>query len=209
MTAKSAGCWRRPSATGQSGGRACGPRRTAIPERPAPGAYARPRPPGCAPAGARSPAPGHSSPDVGQRAHHLHVDRRGQAEIENLAHDIGRLEEEGQIRKLAVQQVPQARGRSPTWSRARPARSETRISPSNGPSVALSLIARFKPEYGSPMLSRMSVSSCDGMTLADASSPPRRSSARFPRCGCRRARGRAAGSGRRPPAGRSPGPGRD
>ena len=40
---------------------------------------------------------------VGERADHLHVDGRGQSEIEDLAHDIGRLEEEGEVGKLAVQ----------------------------------------------------------------------------------------------------------
>ena len=42
---------------------------------------------------------------VRQRPHHLEVNRRGQPEVERLPHDVGRLEEKCELRKL----LPQAR----------------------------------------------------------------------------------------------------
>ena len=43
-------------------------------------------------------------------AHHLHVDGRGQPEVENLVGDVGGLEEEGDIRKLSVEPFAQPVG---------------------------------------------------------------------------------------------------
>ncbi len=40
---------------------------------------------------------------VGEWSDHLHVDGRGQPEVEDLAHDIGGLEEERQVGVLALQ----------------------------------------------------------------------------------------------------------
>ena len=81
-----------------------------------------------------------------ERSDHLHVDRRGQSEVENLADDVGGLEEEVEVGKLAVQARAQLADIIASVGRGRPARSETRMSPSKGPMVAVSLMARLRPE---------------------------------------------------------------
>ena len=83
---------------------------------------------------------------VRERSDDLDVDRRGESEIENLADDIGGLEEEGQVRVVVIEAGAQLADVVRRWTRDRPARSETRISPSNGPMVAVSLMAMFRPE---------------------------------------------------------------
>ena len=75
---------------------------------------------------------------IGQRPDHLHVDGGGQAEIQDLAHDIGRLKEKGQVGKLAVQALAQLADVVPGGGVVS-GFSETRISPSNEPMVAVSL----------------------------------------------------------------------
>ena len=46
----------------------------------------------------------------GIAAHHLHIDRRGQAEIQNLVGDVGGFEEDGDIGEFLVQALAQAIG---------------------------------------------------------------------------------------------------
>ena len=55
---------------------------------------------------------------VGQRPDHLHVDGRGQAEIQDLADDIGRLEEERQVGDTRGSGACAACGCNPRWRRA-------------------------------------------------------------------------------------------
>ena len=43
-------------------------------------------------------------------AHHLQIDRRGQAEVQDLVGDIGRLEEKRDLRKFLVQVLAQLDG---------------------------------------------------------------------------------------------------
>ena len=49
--------------------------------------------------------------------HHLHVDRRGEADVQHLVHHVGRLEEERDARELLRAARAAACARSPTWSR--------------------------------------------------------------------------------------------
>ena len=78
-------------------------------------------------------------------ADHLNVDRRRQAEIQNLADDVRRLVKENEIRKalrqLAAQGADIIKGRSADDPRS----SETKMSPSAGPIVAETLKARLTP----------------------------------------------------------------
>ena len=53
------------------------------------------------------------------RAGHLNVDGRGQAEVQNLADDVGRQEIERHARKLARQALGAARERSRRWADGR------------------------------------------------------------------------------------------
>ena len=82
------------------------------------------------------------------------VDRRRLTEIQHLIDDVGRLEKELQLRKTLRQLAPQLRDHELAVGVCF-GFSETRISPSIGPTVAESLNAIFMPLYGRPMLSRM------------------------------------------------------
>ena len=94
---------------------------------------------------------------------HLDVNRSRKSEIQNLPHDIRRLEEEAQRRVIVANQLltqgPDIIDVGPLRSGLR----ETRISPSNCPTVAVSLIAMLHPPEGRPMLSIMSLHSAGGM----------------------------------------------
>ena len=79
-----------------------------------------------------------------QRPDNLHVDRRGQSEVQNLADDIGGLEKERQLGKLAAQLAPHFANVIPRGA-VFSGFNDTRISPSNEPSVTLSVKARLKP----------------------------------------------------------------
>ena len=112
----------------------------------------------------RSAGRSRSSSGLRDRPADLDVDRRGQPEIQDLADDVGRLEEERRVRELAAAALRAARHVVGGRTRAS-GLSETRISPSTVPMVALSLKARLMPLFGRPMLSRITVSSSAGMTL--------------------------------------------
>ena len=64
------------------------------------------------------------------RAHHLHIDGGGQAEIQNLRDDIGGLEEKFHPGKPARQFLPQTAQRIRRWDDDAPNSSAIRISAS-------------------------------------------------------------------------------
>ena len=146
-----------------------------------------------------------SSSPAPRRPTDLHVDRRRQAEVQDLGDDVGRLEEEGQVGEARAA----ARSRScfsvaGASARGR-ASSATRISPSAELIGAPSLSARLMPLSGCRCCRGSSPISSAGMIVADARPRRARSGARSPRCASRPGRARAAGSGRRRPPGRSRG----
>ena len=151
--ARSARSGRRCAPTGPSAAAACGP--------------SAGRPPGCRGAGARARRPRRGSARIFLTssaasaalaamfvAGELHVDRRRQAEVEDLRDDVGRLEEEldaGEaLRQLGAQQRHELLGRA-----GGPSCSDSRISPSSVPMVPALLYERLMPLFGTPRLSRM------------------------------------------------------
>ena len=82
-------------------------------------------------------------------ADHLHVDRRRQAEVQDLRHHVGGLEEEDQVGEALRQDRAQALdvGRGRPWFSGL---SETRISPSAADTIEVSLNARLTPPAGMP-----------------------------------------------------------
>src|ERR1700730_6680612 len=95
-------------------------------------------------------------------ARDLNVDRRRNAEIQNLTHDVRRGEKELHVRKTRCNF---SRRMCTYWAVGLClAVSATRISPSASPMVALSLKARLIPLAGRPMLSSTVSISLGGIT---------------------------------------------
>ena len=145
--------------------------------------------------------------------HHLHVDGRRQAEIQNLVGDVGRLEEEHHVGELLVQALAQPVGvlrggavifrfseirMSPSLDAERRAVAERQVEAAVGnPDVVddvLDLRAAESPAGSRPRSPRRSARSSPGAC------PPERAravaSARNPRSG--RSRARSAAPGQRP-----------
>ena len=100
----------------------------------------------------------------GIAADHLHVDRRGQAEIQNLVGDVGGFEEERDVGKLLVQALAQPVGVFRGGAVVVRLRARSGCRRRSVPMVGLSPNARLKPPLGMPMLSMMVSISRGGIT---------------------------------------------
>ena len=140
----------------------------------------------------------------GVAAHHLQVDGRGQAEIQDLVGDIGGFKEKDHVGELLVEAFAKAVGVFGGGA-VLPGLREIRMSPSLTPSVGLSPKARLKPPLGMPMLSMMFSISFGRYDLADFVFDLGEDLLRSFRGACRRARGRAGAWRRNPRSGRNRG----
>ena len=110
------------------------------------------------------------------RADDLQVDRRRQAEIQNLVRDVRRLEEEHHVRETSRSAACAAALRSRATGPWRSRLSEIRISPSVAAMFGTSPCARLLHALGMPMLSRIvSISPAGSVLRISCSTSAKRS----------------------------------
>ena len=127
------------------------------------------------------------------RPDHLQVDRRRQAEIENLIGDVGRLEEEHHVGELLGE--PLAQLDFVVAHRAVPLAIERNQDLAvGGGDVRHIALRQAAPRVRNPDVVENRVDLAGGQRGADLAAPDRRSGPRSPRCGCPAASAHAAAS---------------